>query len=78
MNDMPTELSRKIHNIMAREMGSMGKFIITKQCKNIGVDSDEIKREDLEKLSEALKDVMLHFGGRDKALKLASEIRKLE
>ena len=73
-----TELSRKLHNIMAREMGSMGKFIIDKQCKNIGLKSDTITKEDLIKLSKALGNVMVHFGGRDKAEKLIAEIKKLE
>jgi hypothetical protein len=76
--NMTTELSRKLYNIMAREMGSMGKFIIEKQCKNIGLESDAITKEDLMRLSKALGNVMVHFGGREKAEKLISEIKKLE
>jgi hypothetical protein len=75
---MPTEISRKVHNIMAREMGSMGKFIINKQCKNIGLDPEEIKKEDLRRLSKAIGEVMISFGGRTKAVKIEEEIKKLD
>ncbi len=75
---MPTEISRKVHNIMAREMGSMGKFIINKQCKNMGLDPDEIRKEDLRRLSRAIGEVMIAFGGRAKAVKIEEEIKKLD
>jgi len=75
---MATELSRKVHNLMAREMGSMGKFIIGKQCRDLGLNPDDISKGNLEKLSKAIGKVMVSFGGKEKALKIADEIRKLK
>ncbi|MCK4266774.1 MAG: hypothetical protein KAX31_05790 [Thermoplasmata archaeon] len=74
---MSAEISRKIQNIMAREMGQLGKFIVNKQCKNLGINPDDINEADLERLSKAFGQVMLTFGGKDKATKIKSEIRKL-
>ena len=74
---MSAEISRKIQNIMAREMGQLGKFIVNKQCKNLGINPDDINEVDLERLSKAFGQVMLTFGGQDKATKIKSEIRKV-
>jgi hypothetical protein len=74
---MGSEISRKVHNIMAREMGSMGKFIISKQCKDIGLDPEQIAKDDLLKLSQAIGKVMIHFGGSTKAVRIEDEIKKI-
>jgi hypothetical protein len=75
---MPTEVSRKVHSVMAREMGTMGKFIIGKQCKDMGLNPDALSKDDLQGLAKALAEVMLHFGGKEKATKVADEIRRIE
>ena len=74
---MTSELSRKVNNILAREMGQLGKFIVKKQCNDNGIDPDNITIEDLQTLAGAFKEVMLTFGGSDKARKVEREIRKL-
>ncbi len=74
---MPTELSKKIEEIMTREMGQLGKFIIKKQCKDLGVDPENIKKEDLPKISKALGKVMITFGGAEKGKRIEMEIRRL-
>ena len=74
---MTSELSRKLQNIMAREMGQLGKFIIQKQCKDLGLDPENVTPEDLPTLSKALGKVMLSFGGQAKAENIEREIRKL-
>jgi hypothetical protein len=71
------DISRKVQNILAREMGQLGKFIVNKQCKDLGVDPEDIDKADLEKLSKAFGDVMLTFGGQEKANKIMMEIRRL-
>lgn len=74
---MATELSRKVYNIMAREMGHLGKFIVNKQCKDLGINPEELGIEDLFELSKALGKVMVTFAGEEKAKKIEQEVRKL-
>lgn len=74
---MPTELSRKIYNIMAREMGHLGKFIVNKQCKDLNINPEQIEAQHLLQISKALGKVMLTFGGEEKGKKIEAEIRKL-
>jgi hypothetical protein len=74
---MTSELSRKLQNVMAREMGQLGKFIVQKQCKDLGIDSEEVAPEHLPKLAKALSNVMVTFGGEAKAQNIEREIRKL-
>lgn len=74
---MTSEISRKVQNIMAREMGQLGKFIIQKQCKDLALDPEELKPENLPVLSKALGKVMLSFGGDMKAQAIEREIKKL-
>ena len=74
---MPSELSMKIYNIMAREMGHMGKFIMKKQCVNMDIDSENIKPEHLEQLAEALSKAIIMFTGQDKASRVKQEIKRL-
>ncbi|MFH0815200.1 MAG: hypothetical protein V1934_00045 [Methanobacteriota archaeon] len=74
---MTSELSRKLQNVMSREMGQLGKFIVQKQCKDLGIDSEEIKPENLPQLAKAFSKVMVTFGGEAKAQNIEREIRKL-
>ena len=74
---MATELSRKVHNIMAREMGQLGKFIVNKQCSTLGLDPDNIHEADLPKLAKAFGEVMLTFGGTEKAKNVEMEVKRL-
>ena len=75
---MTTEISRKIYEIMAREMGHLGKFIVEKQCKDLGIDPDNIQESDLPRVSNALRDVMNSFAGEEKAKKISMEIKRLK
>ena len=75
---MTGEISRKIYEIMAREMGHLGKFIVEKQCKDLNIDPDNIEEKDLPRVSEALKAVMSSFAGEEKAKKIAMEIKRLK
>ena len=74
---MPTDLSRKVHGLMAHEMGPMGKFILKKQCQDLGLDMDELENDDLLPLSKALVVAVIVFTGQDKARKIEREIRKM-
>jgi len=74
---MPSEISRKIQNLMAAEMGPIGKFIIKKQCEKIGVDSDNITADDINQLTNALIEAIVMFTGQEKANKIKKELVKL-
>ena len=74
---MPTELSKKIEEIMTREMGQLGKFILKKQCKDLGIDPENIKEDNLPQIAKALGKVMVTFGGEEKGRRIEMEIRKL-
>ncbi len=74
---MVTEYSQKVEEIMTRELGQLGKFVIKKQCRDLGIDPENIRKEDLPKLAKALGKVMLTFGGEEKAKMVEMEIRRL-
>ncbi len=74
---MSSEYSEKIEAIMTRELGQLGKFVIKKQCKDLGIDPDNIKARDVPKLAKALGRVMVTFGGEEKAKEVEMEIRRL-
>ncbi|MEM3445424.1 MAG: hypothetical protein QXJ27_07395 [Thermoplasmata archaeon] len=74
---MTSQLSEKVYNIMGREMGHIGKFIVQKQCKDLGINPDDIKVEDLPRIAKALGDVMKTFGGEEKGRAIEMEIKKL-
>ncbi len=74
---MSRELTKKIQEIMSAEMGHIGVFIVSKQCRDLGVDPEDIEPEDLNDLAKALGKVMLTFGGSEKARKVEREIKKL-
>lgn len=75
---MTTEISRKIHSIMAREMGHLGKFIVEKQCKDLGINPEEIGEEDIEAIANAIRKVMVSFAGEEKAKKIWVEMKRLK
>ena len=72
-----TALKEKILEIVVREMGMMGKFIVKKQCTEKGIDLENITPGDLPILADALAKVMKTFGGDEKAEKLKKEILAL-
>ena len=74
---MASEYSDKVKEIMTRELGQLGVFVIKKQCKNLGIDPDNIKKEDIPQLAKALGNVMNTFGGPDKGMQIEREIRRL-
>jgi len=75
---MTSEISRKVYEIMAQEMGHLGKFIVEKQCKDLGIDPDNIQEADLPRVSETLKNVMTSFAGEEKAKKIGMQIKRLK
>ncbi len=74
---MTSEYSEKVEEIMTNELGQLGKFVIKKQCMDLGIDPDNIKKEDLPKLAKALGKVMITFGGDEKAKEIEMKIRRL-
>ena len=74
---MTSEYSEKVKEIMTRELGQLGIFVIKKQCKNIGIDPDNIKKEDIPQIAKALGEVMKTFGGPEKGMLIEREIRRL-
>ncbi|MEM3396312.1 MAG: hypothetical protein QW620_05695 [Thermoplasmata archaeon] len=74
---MTSQISEKVYNIMGREMGHIGRFIVQKQCKDLGINPDDIKPEELPKIAKALGDVMKTFGGEEKGKAIEAEIKRL-
>src|SRR5512137_2392216 len=72
------ELTRKIYAIMEREMQDIGPFIVRKQCLLIHVDPENIEPANLPQLAAKLSEVMVLFGGHEKARKIYSELKKLK
>ena len=69
--------SSGIQEIMSREMKDLGLSIIKQQCKKVGVDFENVKQEDVPRIARAISEVMVVFGGREKAKKLYNEIKRL-
>ena len=74
---MSKELAKRVQDIMSAEMGHIGVFIVSKQCRDLGIDPENIEPEDLDEIAKALGKVMLTFGGSDKAKKVERDIKKL-
>ena len=68
--------STEIFDIMAREMGIIGEYIVKNQCFEIGIMYNSITWEDVPRLSKALSEVMMSFG-EAKASKIFEEIENL-
>ena len=68
--------STEIFDIMAREMGIIGEYIVKNQCFEIGIMYNSITWEDVPRLSKALSEVMMSFG-EEKARKILEEIENL-
>jgi tetratricopeptide (TPR) repeat protein len=74
---MTSELSHMIYDIMSNEMGELGPHIVRKQCRDIQVNPDAIRKEDLPRVARVLSEVMLSFG-REEAKKIYTAINKLQ
>ncbi|MCK5398088.1 MAG: tetratricopeptide repeat protein, partial [Thermoplasmata archaeon] len=73
---MGSNLSDELREIMQSELGDMGKFILSKQCKNLEIDPECVMPGDLPKLANALSTTMKMFGT-DKSRKLYEKVLKL-
>ena len=58
---MSSELSQMINQIMSEEMGELGPHIVRKQCKDIEVNPEDIRKEDLPRVAKVLSEVMVTF-----------------
>ena len=74
---MGTEVSKKLHLLMASEMGSIGKFIIKKQCDKLELDAENLQQKDLATLANVLAEAVKMFTGDEKAQRMKMEIRKI-
>lgn len=74
---MESEISRKVGQIMEREMGSAGASIIERQCQQLGMDKDSLRPNDLPRLAGRLSELMRVMGGHQKANRVYQEIQKL-
>ena len=75
---MQSEISKKLHLLMASEMGTIGKFIIKKQCDKLKLNSENLTEDDLTELSSALAEAVRMFTGEEKAQRMRIEIRKIK
>ncbi|MFH0815466.1 MAG: tetratricopeptide repeat protein [Methanobacteriota archaeon] len=74
---MESEISRKVAQIMEREMGSAGASIIERQCEQLGLDKENLRPNDLPRLAGRLSELMRVMGGHQKANRIYQEIQKL-
>jgi len=74
---MPSEISQVIYDLMSGEMGELGPHIVRKQCKDLGVDPDDITKGDLPRVARTLSEVMVSFG-HEEARKIYLAINKLQ
>ena len=57
----PALISQRLHDIMERELGTFGHFVLKKQCNDLGIILEEINPEELPALSKALSGAMAGF-----------------
>jgi len=59
---LASQVSVHVFQVMDRELGTVGKAIVKKQCNKLGIHPDEIEVTDLPKLSRAISEAMAWFG----------------
>ena len=74
---MASEISRKVSEILEREMGVTGQSILERQCSQMKLDRDNLKAEDLPGLAGRLAEILRIMGGHQKANGIYQELRKL-
>lgn len=74
---MTTDISKKLHILLVSEMGPIGKFIVKKQCQDLGINPDDIDKSDLKPLSDAIARAIINFTGQEKADRIKWAIRKM-
>ena len=74
---MISDLSQKIYELMSKELSELGPHIVRKQCKDLNLNPDEIKKEDLPRVAKALSEVMVSFG-QEEARNIYLAINKLQ
>jgi DNA invertase Pin-like site-specific DNA recombinase len=56
-----TYYSKKIQGIMDREFGKIGRFVLEKQCNDLGIEPNLIDAEDVPRLARRLSEVVSKF-----------------
>ena len=74
---MTSELSQLIYELMSKELSDLGPHIVRKQCKDIDINPDDIKKNDLPRVAKVLSEVMVSFG-KEEARKIYLAINKLQ
>jgi tetratricopeptide (TPR) repeat protein len=74
---MGSDVSRSVSEILGREMGPAGAAIMERQCRQLGLDRENLQAEDLPGLAGRLSEVMRVMGGHQKANRIYQQIRKL-
>jgi tetratricopeptide (TPR) repeat protein len=74
---MSSDISKRVLEIMSREVGDAAKSLISRQCNQLGIDSENIGAEDLPMLAGRLSELMRVMGGHQKANRLYQELKKL-
>ncbi len=68
------DLNKELTLLLEKELGATGKFVLKKQCKDIGIEPEDITIEHLQSLSEKIFNVMKRFVGESKARKICNGI----
>ena len=72
MND----LSKELLQLTEKRVPSMGKFILKKQCEDMGIDFENISKEDIEELAEKMANAVEMFLGYEESHKIRNLIMK--
>lgn len=68
--------SEQLYALMERELGSVGKHVLEKQCRDLNIDPRNIEGSNLPRLSRILSGLMSRFGA-DKSKKVSLAISNL-
>jgi len=75
---MSEELSSKVISIMEREMSTLGRTMLEKECESLEIIVGDIHPEELPAIASRMSELMKTCGGYAKARKVYSKIRKLQ
>lgn len=76
MESVPlNDLSERLLKYLENTVPSMGKFILHKQCKDLGIDPENITKENLDDLSHYIARATEMFLGFDKSEELKRVIK---
>ena len=74
---MISPYSKRIYELMMKELNIMGPYHIDRICKNSGINSFDITEKELPYLGKRLSGIILEYRGKERAEKFVQQYNQL-